>query len=94
MLLMNMMSVEDWASVIGIFGAVVGGITWLVKVWIVNPMMGKIDILNSNFGTLNDALTRSQNEFEKLETRVNNHDVTLESHKEQLKTLFRKGENN
>jgi len=55
-------NLEDWASIIGITGATLGGVVGLVKVWIINPLTGKIDELNGNFSNLNNALVRSQDE--------------------------------
>ena len=85
------LNLEDWASVIGIAGAALGGLTGLVKLWIINPLSGKIDELNGNFSSLNNALAKSQSDYKKLEDRVDSHDITLATHTEQIHTLFNKG---
>lgn len=81
-------NLEDWASIIGIAGATLGGVVGLVKVWIINPLTGKIDELNGNFSNLNNALVRSQQDFKRLEDRVDGHDIKFKEHEERIHTLF------
>ncbi|KAA8371885.1 hypothetical protein [Leuconostoc carnosum] len=83
-------NLEDWASIIGIAGATLGGVVGLVKVWIINPLTGKIDELNGNFSNLNNALVRSQQDFKRLEDRVDGHDIKFTEHDERIRTLFKR----
>lgn len=87
------MTLEDWASLLGMGGIVATGVAWVVKVWIISPLSAKIDELNGNFTSLNLALGKSQAAFDLLEERVDKHDIKLTSHDEQLHTLFKKGNN-
>lgn len=82
-------NLEDWASIVGLVTACLGGIAWLVKVWIITPLSGEIKKLNKNFDTLNGALDKSRSDFKLLEDRVDSHDVRLTEHTEQIKTLFK-----
>lgn len=86
-------TIEDWAAVIGIISAAGGGLIGLVKLWIINPLSVKIDELNGNFASLNIALNKIQSEFDLLAKHVNEHDITLATHGEQIHTLFNKEEN-
>lgn len=81
---------HDVLSWLTIGSILIGVLTGLVKVVIINPLSVKIDELNGNFTTLNTALVKSQSDFKKLEDRVDGHDLTLTEHSEQIKTLFRK----
>lgn len=87
---MPLLNLEDWAALIGIIGAVLGGLTGLIKMWIINPLSGEIKQLNGNFNTLNSALDQSRSDMKNIENRIDEHDLHFVKHDEQLKTLFNK----
>lgn len=86
------MSIDEWAAVVGIAGAALTGVATLVKLWIINPFSTKIDELNGNFSTLNNALSKSQIEINEISKHLSQHDVTLATHGEQIHTLFNKND--
>lgn len=45
-------NLEDWASIIRIAGATLGGVVGLVKVWIVNPLSTQISELNKKLSLI------------------------------------------
>ncbi|MDI6497116.1 hypothetical protein QMA66_01180 [Leuconostoc suionicum] len=89
---MPLLNLEDWAALIGIIGAVLGGLTGLIKMWIINPLSGEIKQLNGNFNTLNTALDQSRSDMKNIENRIDEHDVALATHSEQIHTLFNKND--
>lgn len=86
------MSIDEWAAVVGMAGVSLTGVATLVKLWIINPFSTKIDELNGNFSTLNNALSKSQIEIDEISKHLSQHDVTLATHGEQIHTLFNKND--
>lgn len=89
---------SDWATLITIVGSVVGIIVWSLRVSIMNPMkesnrnlQDMIDSLKQLVNNINSNASTKHDEFDK---RLDRHETVLTRHDEQLKTLFKKRDEN
>lgn len=95
---------NELASLLGVVSIIAGAVGWLInhgaKTFNRNvssalqPFGEQIRNLTKNIERLNANFKQQQSAFERLEKRVDEHDRRLDRHHEQIKTLFRKEDDN
>ena len=92
------LTIEDWASLIGVVGSISGIVFYLFRVIVVKPMSDKSQALNSAIESLTKEVRSMQQqeeaEHENYEGKLHSHDIQLARHEEEIKTLFRHTDDN
>lgn len=79
------LTLDEWASLIGIIGACFTAVFLMFRAIVMNPFMSKIADLTEQVKTMN---TDSALVHKSHEAWLQRHDVELARHDEELKTLF------
>ena len=86
------MKIGEVAALVGIVGSFFGGVMWLFKVVIINPLSVEIQSLNKGIERLADQIKdhendrrKLQDEFESLKIEVNRKSAEYE---EKFKSIF------
>lgn len=89
---------SDWATLITIVGSIVGIIVWSLRVSIMNPMKESNKRLQDTIASLetlvNNINSNASTKHDEFDKRLDTHTEILSRHDEQLKTLFKKRDEN
>ncbi len=87
------LSVEDWASLLGIIGTVCGGVFYLFRIIVIKPMNEQNrDLSNAVKSLTHEVHVNRENEDREhraIDDKLHEHDIKIARHDEELKTLFR-----
>lgn len=89
------LTIEDWASLLGLMATICGGIFYLFRMIILRPLNEQNRDLSEAVKSLAHEVhvNREHEDWEHkaIDSKLHEHEVTLARHDEALKTLF-KGE--